>query len=202
MITQKKIGLLCSWPIILVTFFVFWPMGIVLLLRRASLDHKVARLTGKIAEVLGWITWALMAVSLVSCIRRGFTGQDAFMLLFFTVLGFFMIGFGGLAQKNAKLTEKYFAVIRSGLRRLDEIGAAVGKDYKEVKADLERMIKKGQLEDAYINESTYELVLPKNMEKPTEKKPEGRKVECAGCGADNILYGETGECEYCGSPLK
>lgn len=199
---KKSISVLYSWPVIIVAFFVFWPLGVILLLRRASLDLKTSRWMGKLLALLGWLTWAITVVGLISCIAQGFRGADAIAALILAVLGFVLLTIGYTMIQRAENSEKYRAVIGSGLRRLDEIGAAVGKDYKQVKMDLEEMIKKGWLEGAYINESTYALVLPKDMEMPAEKQSEGRKVECAGCGATNTVYGDTGECEYCGSALK
>ena len=199
---NKNVGLLCSWPVIIAAIVLFWPVGVILLLRRASKVTQTARWVGKLLVLLGWLTWALTVVGVISCIAQGFRGSDAMAALILAVFGFILLTIGYTIEAKAVDSEKYRAVIGNGLRRLDEIGAAVGKDYKQVKKDLEEMIKKGRLEGAYINESTYELVIPKDMEMPAEKKPEGRKVKCAGCGAANTVYGDTGECEYCGSILK
>ena len=84
---------------------------------------------------------------------------------------------------------------------------------------------KAILKNAFINEGSRELVLPEldpdipvapaapvatNTEyiplqtyvvkAPT--RPVGRMVSCPFRGANNTIYGASGECEYCGSPLE
>lgn len=199
---KKSISVLYSWPVIIVAFFVFWPLGVILLLRRATLDDKTGVVVGTILTLLALLIWLVAAVFFIGLFFRQIDTYDIIAVPAMAIVGFVVVVIGINLTRDAENPKKYGAVIRSGLRRLDEIGAAVGNARGTVKADLERMIRKGQLEGAYINESTFELVMPEDMEMPAEKNPEGRKVECAGCGASNTVYGDTGECEYCGSVLK
>ena len=72
------------------------------------------------------------------------------------------------------------------------------------------MIEKGYLKNAYIDEGMREVILPNHAPVPqnnvnaaaniTQTHP--RIAACPCCGANNTIYGDMGECEYCGSPLK
>ena len=74
------------------------------------------------------------------------------------------------------------------------------------------MIDKGFLKNAYINESTREVVLPSSILTATNASQSGanmsateiqtRVVACPCCGANNTVSGTLGECEYGGAPLK
>lgn len=72
------------------------------------------------------------------------------------------------------------------------------------------MIDKGYLKNAYIDEGLREVVLPNNTPAPQTAATatvnatpvQSKIVVCPCCGASNTIYGEMGECEYCGSPLK
>lgn len=81
---------------------------------------------------------------------------------------------------------------------MDTIASITGKPYDTVKADLQELISRGYLENAYINESTGEIVLLSGSVPPA---PAARVVTCPCCGANNTLYGPGGRCEYCGSPI-
>lgn len=205
MIEQKKTDWLCGWLPIIIGFVVFWPIGVVLLLRRAFRVPKTGAVVGVVLIVVGMLIWLLDVAYLVSLLFSQADGYDLIAVLIVSLVGLAVITAGSLICTDSDNPRIYGPVITSGLRRIDEIAAAVGKKESVVKSDLQRMIKVGQLKNAYINESTYALVLSrdkKNAAWAEEEKSVGRKVECAGCGADNIIYGEIGECEYCGLPLK
>lgn len=70
------------------------------------------------------------------------------------------------------------------------------------------MIQKGYFKDAYINESTNEIVLPQkskrelnNTEATAIEENQSKVVSCKCCGAQNKVTRSVVECEYCGSPL-
>ena len=85
----------------------------------------------------------------------------------------------------------------------------MGKTFDVAKQDIQKLITKGYLKNAYINEGTREVVLqniikgqPGDMSNAASGSVETKIVTCPCCGANNTVIGETGECEYCGSPLK
>lgn len=60
---------------------------------------------------------------------------------------------------------------------------------------------------AYINDSTNEIILPKNKflmddEGSKEDTTQSKVVVCKYCGAQNKSTKNEAECEYCGSPLE
>ena len=130
------------------------------------------------------------------------------------------IGAGGVAllrkakkiSKEAEDIKQYLSIIVNGdVRQLDAIAATTGKSYNDVHKDIKNMIDKGYLKNAYINEGTREVVLPSNapaqqntaVSATVNAAPVKTKiVACPCCGANNTVVGDTGECEYCGSPLK
>lgn len=103
-------------------------------------------------------------------------------------------------------TSRYLYIIHKGrVRSLDSIAIAVGKSYQMVKADIQRLINNGTLKNAYINEETRGLVFldeitPQKKEPPVS--PRRRAVTCPHCGANNIVTGTSGICEYCDSPIE
>ena len=76
------------------------------------------------------------------------------------------------------------------------------------------MIQDGYLENAYIDEVSRKVVIKyknaaandnldsSNSSNSGGSKSAARLVTCPCCGASNTLVGRTGECEYCGSPIK
>lgn len=85
----------------------------------------------------------------------------------------------------------------------------MGKSYDVAKNDIQKLINKGYLKNAYINEGTREIILPNNniqvqsevVSNATTNNVATKIVACQ-CAANNTIVGDVGECEYCGSPLK
>ena len=77
---------------------------------------------------------------------------------------------------------------------IDNIASATQIPYEIVKKDLQEMINKKYFTHAYINESTRELIV-KQYTVPAAT------ITCSCCGANNLVVGNIGECEYCGSKL-
>lgn len=91
------------------------------------------------------------------------------------------------------------------------IASTTGKSYDVVHKDVKKMIDKGYLKNAYIDEGVREVVLTNSVPAPqnninfaaANSAPILSKiVACPCCGANNTMLGDICECEYCGSPLK
>jgi hypothetical protein len=212
-----KISVLYSWPVIILALCFFWPVGLFLLIKRVSVDRKTAMSVGKLIGIFGGISYGIAVIGILACISDGFTSEDITMILFFGIAGFALRRVAKKIKTEAENIKQYLAIIINGnVRQLDNIAATTGKSYDVVKADVQKMIKKGYLENAYINENTREVVLPIASPAPAANpvfanplqsavaptQPQAKIVACPCCGANNTIYGATGECEYCGSAIK
>ena len=205
---------LYSWPVIILALIFLWPLGLFLIIKRASLDKKTALGAGKLIKGLGIASCCMAALGFLVNITDGFDGTDVGMIIFFAAAGAALLYLANKIKKDADSVKQYLNIIvNGGERQLDAIAAATGKQYDVVKKDVQKMIDKGFLKNAYINENTREVVLPSaapantnvgqpttNMGTPTAVQT--RVVACPCCGANNTVSGTLGECEYCGTPLK
>lgn len=210
---NEKLSGLYSWPVIILALIFFWPLGLFLIIKRASVDKKTAMGSGKLIKGLGIASCCMAALGFLVCISDGFDGTDVGMIIFFAAAGAALLYLAKKIKKDAESVKQYLNIIvNGGERQLDAIAAATGKQYDAVKNDVQRMIDKGYLKNAYINESTREVVLPSaapannNVGQPTTGAAptavQTRVVACPCCGANNTVSGTLGECEYCGTPLK
>lgn len=199
-----------SWPVIILALCLFWPVGVFLIIKRVSTDRKTAMSAGKLIGGLGIASYCIAALGLLVCITDGFTGEDVVMILFFGVAGFTLRKVAKKIKTEAEDVKQYLSIIINGnVRQLDTIASTTGKSYDVVHKDVKKMIDKGYLKSAYIDEGLREVVLPNNTPAPQTAATEtvnatpvqSKIVACSCCGANNIIYGEMGECEYCGSPL-
>lgn len=222
--TNGKISAWYSWPVIIIMLCIFWPVGLFLLIKRLSLDKKASLTAGKVVGILGGCCYAFAILGIIACSSSGFDSDDVGFILFFAIAGFALRRVSKKTKKEAESVKQYLAIIVNGhVRQLDSIAATTGKSYDVVRADIQKMINKGYLKNAYINEGTRELVLPDlapatptavpaannsdyiPVQVPAVNapaQPVGRMVSCPCCGANNTIYGASGECEYCGSPLE
>lgn len=208
-----KVSFIYSWPIIILALYLFWPVGILLIIRRVSIDKKFALSVGKLIEITSVCSYVIAALVLLACLSDGFMSGDMEIILFFGIAGFVLHKLARRIKNDADSVKQYLAIIvNEDVRRIDSIATATGKSYDVVKKDLQKMIQKGYLKNACIDESTREIILPtiKYAEvvpmnyatTTTVTKPVSRIVSCPCCGANNIVVGVARECEYCGSPLQ
>ena len=205
-----KINGLYSWPIIILALCVFWPAGIFLLIKRVSVDKKAAMSVGKLINIIGIMSYCIAGIMVLACLGDGFGSDDIGIILFFGIAGFALQRVSKKIKRDAEEVKKYLSVIVNGNeKQIDVIASSMGKTYDAAKKDIQNLIAKGYLKNAYISEGTREVILPNIIQVQTENAANtasggvGTKiVTCPCCGANNTIMGETGECEYCGSPLK
>ena len=209
---NNNLGCLYSWPVIIIALICFWPVGLFLIIKRASVDKKTAMASGKLIKGLGIASCCMAALGFLVCLSDGFDGTDVGMIIFFAAAGAALLYLANKIKKDADSVKLYLNIIvNGGERQLDSVAAATGKQYDVVKKDVQKMIDKGFLKNAYINENTREVVLPStapanvNMAQPTggaaPAAVQTRVIACPCCGANNTVSGALGECEYCGTPL-
>lgn len=211
---NNKLSGIYSWPVIILALIFFWPLGLFLIIKRTSVDKKTAMGSGKLIKGLGIASCCMAALGFMVSVTDGFDGTDVGLIIFFAAAGAALLYVANKNKKKADSVKQYLNIIvNGGERQIDAIAAATGKQYDVVKKDIQEMIDKGFLKNAYINENTREVVLPSastapasnNVGQPTSAAPtavQTRVVACPCCGANNTVSGILGECEYCGSPLK
>lgn len=206
---NPKISSAYSWPVVILTCIIFWPIGLFLLWKRVSIDRKASLTTGRLVIICGLTSLAFSLMGLLVSLSEGIKSDDVNMIIFFVAAGIGLLLFGNSMIKNARKYKKYLSIIvNQNMTSIDNIAAANTVSYDEAKKDIQKMIDKGYFSGAYINDGTRELVLPQvkqtenivqsNYEEPVETKV----VTCKNCGANNtVIVGKTSECEFCGSPI-
>ena len=207
---KGKISGLYSWPVIILALCIFWPVGIFLIIKRVSVDKKTAMGAGKLIGGIGIASYCIAGIGFIACLSDGFGSDDIGMILFFGIAGFVLQKVSKKIKRDAEDVKKYLSVIVNGNeRQIDVIASSMGKSYDVAKNDIQKLINKGYLKNAYINEGTREIVLPNIIQEPSgdmtntsSVNVETKIIACPCCGANNTVVGDMGECEYCGSPLK
>jgi len=209
---NNKVGCLYSWPAIIIALICFWPIGLVLIVKRLSSDKTaMVNSSGKGLKIGGI---ALIVIGIFGIIGSLDSFEVGNIILFL-----FFIGGGAVLVRKAKKIQiegdnikRYLSmIVNSNVRQLDMIASATGKQYDTVKTDIQKMIDNGFLRSAYINETTREVILATPVRADVNVQQQAvstaapvqlRVVACPCCGANNTISGALGECEYCGSPLK
>lgn len=208
---KGKISGWYSWPVIILALCVFWPVGIFLIIKRVSVDKKAAMGAGKLIGGIGIASYCIAGLGFIVCLSDGFGSDDIGMILFFGIAGFALQKVSRKIKREAEDVKKYLSVIVNGNeRQIDAIASSMGKSYDVTKNDIQKLINKGYLKNAYINEGIREIILPSDSIQEqvdatinsTANNVTTKIVTCPCCGANNTIMGNIGECEYCGSPLK
>jgi hypothetical protein len=211
-----------SWGVIILFLIIFWPVGLFLLYRKITGDKSAALKNSKVLNIMGWVFVALAIIYIFMAITgnletdKGSSVVELIMiiLVFFGGGGAFMIYTAKKMKVNAEKCKKYIAiVINNNETSIDNIAAAVPSSYEQTTKDLQKMINNGYFENAYIDVSKREIVLPNknlvqtypisNIKNSPVNEPQIKAVACRNCGANNkVVEGQVCECEYCGSMLK
>lgn len=209
---NEKMSFLYSWPVIILALCFFWPVGVFLIIKKVSVDRKAAIGAGKFIGGMGIVLYCIAALGLFVSLVDGFAGEDIALVLFFGVAGFVLRRIAKKIKTEAESVKQYLSIIvNDNIRQLDAIASTTGKTYDVVHEDVKKLIDKGYLKNAYIDESTREVVLPNNAPVPqynanyataNAAPVQSKVVTCPCCGANNTVMGDIGECEYCGSPLE
>ena len=208
---NNNISKLYSWPVIILALCVFWPVGLYLIIKRTSLDKTAVMKSssGKGLNITAIVLIVLGGFGIIGSFDP-FDFGSLVIFLFFIAGGIVLLNKAKKIKAEGETIKKYLAIIvNGGERQLDAVASATGKQYDVVKADVQKMIDKGFLKNAYINENTREIVLASattpnvntTETTSTATNVQTRVVACPCCGANNTVSGNLGECEYCGSPL-
>lgn len=206
---DKKINILYSWPVIILAIIIFWPVAIYLVYKRIRSDKKVGFTIGKLIKCISYFCFFIVGIGVLASLETGFTGEDIGMILFFLVAAVALFIFSKKIIANSEKYKKYIAIIINGNEFIiDNIASAMSLSKKVVRKDLKDMINNGYFQGAYINDSTNEIVLPKQSKEfinetvsQNTQQVQQRVITCKCCGAQNKVTTSVVECEYCGSPL-
>ncbi len=200
-----------SWGWIIFWFACFWPVGLVLLIKK--LNDKSLMMTGK-TGVYSAFAWFLIIIGLL-----------AFLAFFANPLGEYEIGLlpyavatlvGGFVilhqvrkvKKAFTRYTKYIDLIQNkSVCNVDAIANTVRLPYVVVIRELQEMISEGYLNGYYINHIRRIVVAKDQRPQGQGARPVNARnvvtVRCSGCGANNaVAAGVVSECEYCGSPVR
>lgn len=203
-----------SWPVIIITFIFFWPLGIYFIWKRIDLDKKSQLNLGRNLIITGLVLIGLSIIYLFAAVGDPAitVGEMISAVLLMGSSGAGLIILGKRSKKNAEKIKKYISlVVNQEVTSIEDIATAMALPYEITQKDIQKMIDKGYFAGAYINEISKEIVLPNNHKQDYKKqeyinanKPNAEMlvVTCKGCGANNkVLKGSVVECEFCGSPV-
>lgn len=218
-----------SWGSIILMFFLFFPVGIFMLVKKMTTEKWNYANNGKSLQRLGWVLFGIGCIYIFTGSSLDFQGEDGrnavealiFLIILFNGSGLLCIFKGKKYVKLARKFSRYSSIVNANIdHSIDNIASEYPIDYETACKDLQYMLDIGYFPDSYLDlggrelvtpqkwqqsgkvmfyESTPQTVQPKTMQ-PKTVQP--RVVKCPNCGATNTLKPNApNECEYCGSPL-
>ncbi|MCL2426472.1 MAG: hypothetical protein FWD05_09065 [Oscillospiraceae bacterium] len=193
-----------SWGWIIFWFIIFWPVGLILLIKRQSSDRSATLRSNRGVFIASYILMGLGAIYLMTGI----------------VPAFLLFGGGGVviflyARKSKKKGEHYKAyiamIVNQNQTSIDAIAAAAGVSYDVAVSEIQEMINAGYIPNAYVDVAQRRVVLANAVPQWEAPMPvqvnsaaaQMAVVVCTGCSANNrIIIGQSAECEYCGTLLQ
>ena len=208
-----------SWGIIALMLFLFFPIGIWMLVKKMT-DEKFNYIkNGKSLKILAWILIGFAVMYLIMGITGELETEDGSSVVGGVIVMLMIFGGGGafalykayLYIKKGTKYNRYVSIINSSNDTLiDNIAAAYPTSFEQAAKDLQSMLDDGYFMNAYVDLNRRELIMPPKATtvnvavnqntSPSYGQP--TSVKCKNCGATNtVVPGAANECEYCGSPL-
>ena len=89
---NKKVSFWYSWPVIILAFCFFWPVGLILLIKRFSVDKKAAiSAGGKGMKGLGIALIVFGTIGFVGCVSDPEAASGTVVALFFVIGGIALV---------------------------------------------------------------------------------------------------------------
>lgn len=208
-----------SWGIIALMFFLFFPIGIWMLVKKMT-DEKFNYIkNGKSLKILAWILIGFAVIYLIMGITGELETEDGSSIVGGVMMMLMIFGGGGAFAlykahsyiKKGTKYNRYISIINSSNDTLiDNIAAAYPTSFEQAAKDLQSMLDDGYFMNAYVDLNRRELIMPQkaasvniNVNQSTSpSSTQSISVKCKNCGATNtVVPGTANECEYCGSPL-
>lgn len=206
------------WGLIVLMFFLFFPIGIWMLVRKMTDERFNYVKNGQSLQVFGWVLIAFGLIYLIMGVTGELQTEDGtnavgailVMLLIFVGGGIFSLCKAASYIKKGTKYSRYVAIINAGNDVLiDNIAAAYPTTYEKALQDIQEMINDGYFMHAYVDLNRRELIIPYQSAASAPMNPHAasvkgqpQSVKCKNCGAPNTkIPGAVNECEYCGSPL-
>lgn len=208
-----------SWGIIALMFFLFFPIGIWMLVKKMT-DEKFNYIkNGKSLKILAWILIGFAVMYLIMGITGELETEEGSSVVGGVIMMLVIFGGGGAFAlykahsyiKKGTKYNRYVSIINSSNDTLiDNIAAAYPTSFEQAAKDLQSMLDDGYFMNAYVDLNRRELIMPPKATtvnvavnqntSPSHGQP--TSVKCKNCGATNtVVPGTVNECEYCGSPL-
>jgi predicted transcriptional regulator len=221
----KHIPWYCSWVAIIIAFFIFWPVGIVLLIVRNTGSKQSAFMgsTNKKMYIIAGVVLILVGLSIFS--------SEKLVGFFFIVGGGALIYYAANLAKHAERNRMYIdLIVNQGETSLDKIANMCNIQYDTVHKEIKQLIVTNVLKNATIDDNyrTINIVRSSNsvnnggsmagmvnnvanmISWDTSSTENGNAqasdeiitCKCPGCGAKMaIRRGTSINCEYCDTPI-
>lgn len=169
-----------SWGLIGLMLFLFFPVGIWMLVRKMT-DEKLNYVkNGKALRVIGWVCLGLAVIYLVLGVSgelKYADGTSPVGILIIMVAGFAVGGVFALCKAPSYINRgqkynRYISIITTGKNTLlKDIAAAYPAAYEEAVETVQTLINDGIFGNAYIDLERGELILPTTV--AADKTPAG-----------------------------
>jgi len=223
---NNRSEMLCSWPIILVALYFFFPAGIYLIIKKSRLHRRntftIGRNTFSSAICL-FVVGAIfylpkMMLALTNNFYKGIDTTDIEAIInsaFYSkalgygnliiMLGIIVLVLSFYQKHKAKQYQNYIGlIVNKGIEDLDEISKRMNLHKSKVIKDISVLMKRRYLPEHYDLDIEKNRIydIPTEKRKREEKERNSRIVQCPNCKANNLLVERIGKCEYCKSYIE
>ncbi len=199
---NSQTGRGASWSVVILLLFVFFPVGIYLLVRKVTLEIDSYVKNGVVMQTLGGVLLALGLMYTFLGLTGALVDENGNSATA-VVLGICVFGLGGMALliqgvrfwRRGKKYSRYLTLIgMQHLRSLTAIAEAYPAAYETVCRDLQGMLDRGFFRYGYLDLVRRELILPEYI---NGQAVIPQTLRCGSCGA----WSRGTTCEYCGASL-
>lgn len=209
----------CSWPVILVALYIFFPLGIYLIIKKQTLHRRNIFTIGQktLSSAVSLIICGLVLYlpniifyfvndtnDLKVIVESNFYKKVLDVGNLFILLGIIVLIIAIYQKNKGKRYRKYISlVVNKEIEDLNMVSSKMQLSKSVVLKDLTTMIDKGYLENYDLDEDENRIFnVEREKRKREEKSKNTRVVQCPNCHANNKLNEKIGKCEFCNSYIE
>ena len=164
---QRRSGV--SWTAVIIMMFIFWPIGVFLLISKLANDRSASFGAG--AGIIRFIGFGLMffgvIILLVSIGDSSMIGPSFVGALIFLLPGLWLIKKGRQVRSKGDVNRRYIdLIINNQIREIPDLAHRMGLPQNVVIQDVQNMINGGMLGRARLNRELGMIQFPRPKPRP------------------------------------
>lgn len=133
---NDNISKLYSWPVIIIAFIIFWPVGLFLIYKRNKITKKIGSFGGLIVRLVSFYFFFLAMIGIMACLDTGFDSFDIGLIILFSGIGLSLFSYSKKIMAKADKNKNYTDIKESSVTNSNDRVEEISYDTEEIETKV------------------------------------------------------------------